>query len=289
MRPRCSWRPGRWCCRAGAWAGELLAAAHQHGLSLSPLLGVSRSAAMGEAAAMAAVDHLGRVFQVGGLGARHAWWWWARRARPMALRPLPGLASRGAGAAVGRGAAGGPGGRGRRRAGERAGRGRGRERARSADTVGMRFTECMRGFFSTQVTEPDYARGAAAGPRGRVVAGVRGHGGRRRPGHAGGCARAPGPAAGDGGGPGAVAPADDGERGRVRPVRRAGTGPHRGRVRPRSHRPSAPARAPHALPDAGALGRRAALLPVGLQGHPRRPRLRRLGRHHHLDGHGPRR
>jgi choline dehydrogenase-like flavoprotein len=77
----------------GAWAGELLAAAHQHGLSLSPLLGVSRSAAMGEAAASAAVDHLGRVFQ--GDGSPQAGLsWWARPARRWRCGHCPGWPAR---------------------------------------------------------------------------------------------------------------------------------------------------------------------------------------------------
>jgi choline dehydrogenase-like flavoprotein len=142
----------------GAWAGELLAVAHEHGLSLSPLLGVSRSAAMGEAAANAAVDHLGRVFQ--GDGSAQASLIVAGEASaPMALRPLPGLAS----AALALRAAeallaqlGGPG-------TAAASRVTVASAHDPADTVGMRFTECMRGFFSTQVTEPDYARGATQG------------------------------------------------------------------------------------------------------------------------------
>ena len=147
----------------GAWAGELLAAAHQHGLSLSPLLGVSRSAAMGESAAMSAVDHLGRAFQ--SENAAHATLVVVGEASaPMALRPLPGLASaalalRSAEALL---AALGPSG-----GGAAAARAPAAAAVASdpdpADTVGMRFTECMRGFFSTQVTEPDYARGVALG------------------------------------------------------------------------------------------------------------------------------
>ena len=142
----------------GAWAGELLAAAHQHGLSLSPLLGVSRSAAMGEAAASAAVDHLGRVFQADG-SPQPSLIVVGEASAPMALRPLPGLASAALAlrsaeallAVLGGGVVAG----GKPAAGDVA--------QEPPDTVGMRFTECMRGFFSTQVTEPDYARGAVQG------------------------------------------------------------------------------------------------------------------------------
>jgi choline dehydrogenase-like flavoprotein len=155
----------------GAWAGELLAAAHQHGVPLSPLLAVSRTAIMGESAAAAVVDHLGRVFRgegadpPGGTAARaggdpavHAGLVVVGDAAvPTALRPLPAvavvaLAARAAEALI----AAGPAAAGGRPPVPLAA-------PAAPGTVGLRFTETMRGFFSTQVTDADYARGAALG------------------------------------------------------------------------------------------------------------------------------
>jgi hypothetical protein len=142
---------------AGAWAQQILAAAAADGLPLSALFAGANGCVMGEDAATGVVDERGQLFaSPRGRAVHPGLLVVGSSTLPTALRPAPTLAlaalaeRSSALIAAGQGwmfATGAP----------------RRVQAARAPAVGLQFTESMRGFFSTRVTEPDYGRGVAHG------------------------------------------------------------------------------------------------------------------------------
>jgi choline dehydrogenase-like flavoprotein len=142
---------------AGPWAAQILGDSRSDGLPLSALLTGTHGCVMGEDAAGGVVDHRGRVFSgEAGTGSYRSLLVMGTSTLPVSMRPASTL---GLAAVVERacallaadqgwvGVAGAPAMLG----------------PVPAPTVGLQFTESMRGFFSTKVTDPDYARGVAHG------------------------------------------------------------------------------------------------------------------------------